>query len=637
MSKAEKRMNLDSTYYPSSFGEMCAERVARETLQPRTVQRISAQTTHSKRLSLFDDRDVKRLEFCGTIDFYNPTSENATLLRQFARKLPALRAAMNLSIESLTYWEMDVKHHTNTSESACLPESSAWSRFKCVDFILLLCNSAISLFHEASNSLPNMSAHEMSVMGPDLIDAAKILFPTIESNHVSTLLDEMYKHICAYLSCASLLWIELYDVEYRMFVGRKHRECLMNELSLDVLSNICSKALKRSTKNIAQQTSFDVHFKTNARWCMLLEHTNQYRRVNRLWATIPLFETRLCAVEWGQPTESLMHKLNDHSLPPPTNTPIKTRLQCYVLLLHKLESMLKTNQETTNRVEPTHPQTDELFALTDTLTKQCNEIRAIVTNNRPLHQYVVEHNKGASVYVSNASNWKLPAAAIYGISAVHNCNTAFDNSNGVQRLCHESHFVDPSTNFKWCTSGKLLCLRAQLVHSFFGVVFAHSSHLEFYHVRCQARFACSQEMLDRGETSETHDITDWLYREGLLRGTKQSDPRKLKLLHGGICAYFQLNTNSRNIHHALGKHAFKQNSNSYVRFNLVRGAYNVDEQYAEHPSTELRGEWMEVRTECKSRFLNTKVCGKRSRVSDGEGITDFTNTLEKCAVSVSVM
>ena len=584
---------------------------------------------------MFDDHKLKRLEFCGNIDFCNHTSENATLLRPFAQRLPALQTAMTLSIESLTYWEMDVKHHTNALDSACLPESSAWVRFKCVDFIMLLCNSAISLFHEASNSLPNMSAHEMSVMGPDLIEAARILFPTIESTGVDTLLDEMYKHICAYLSCASLLWIELYDVEYRMFVRRKERECHMNELSLDILSNICSKALKRSTKNIAQQTTTDNHFKKNAHWRMLLEHTNQYRLVNRLWATIPLFETRLCAVEWKQPSSSIICEINDDSSTT-SSTPVKEHLQCHVLLLFKLESMLKTNQENISK-EMAHPQTNELITLNDTLLKQCDKIRDLLTNKKPLHQFVVENNKSASVYASNASNWKIPAAAIYGLSAIRNCSTLFDDSTGVQRLCHDSHFVDPNTNFRWCTAGKMLCVRAQMVHSFFGIVFAHSTHTEFYHVRCQARFAPSQETLDRSEDFETHDITDWLYKEGLLRGTKQSDPKELKLSHGGICAYFQLNTNSRNIHQALGKHALGQNSKSYVRFNLVRGVYHSDRCCRSDQPTELRGEWMEVRTECKSRFLNKKNCGKRDRSSNDSLITDFTNKINKRTVSVSVV
>ena len=39
----------------------------------------------------------------------------------------------------------------------------------------------------------------------------------------------------------------------------------------------------------------------------------------------------------------------------------------------------------------------------------------------------------------------------------------------------------------------------------------------------------SHETLNRGEDAETYDITDWLYKEELLRGTKQSDPQKLKL------------------------------------------------------------------------------------------------------------
>lgn len=642
-------VDLDTKYYPSSFGEMRAERVARESQELRVIETVDSCYEHPKRMSLFDDHTVKRLEFCGTIDFCNSDSENTTLLRQFARKLPALRLAIDLSMESLTYWELNVKHHTSTSDSACLPESSAWNRFKCIDYIMLLCNSAISLFYEASNSLPNMSAREMSVMGPDLIVAAKTLFPSIESDQITDLLDEMYNYIYAHLSCASLLWIELYDVEYRMFVQRKTRPCHINELSLDILSNICSKALKRSTKTIAQQTSNDDEFKKNARWRLLLDHTNQYRLVNRVWSTIPLFETRLCAVEWTQPNSSLMGELNDHS-----TAHSNTHLRCFVLLLFKLESMLKTNQEHIMN-ELTHPQTNELITLNDTLVKQCDKIRSVLTNNKPLHQYVVEHNKTASIYASNELKWKIPATAIYGLSAFHNCSTSFDESTGVQqRLCNDSHFVDSANNFKWCTARKLLCLRAQMVHSFFGIVFTHSAHTEYYHVRCQTKFASSHETLNRGEDSETYDITDWLYKEGLLRGTKQSDPQKLKLSHGGICAYFQLDTNSRNIHQALGKHMLKQNSKSYVRFNLVRGVYNSG--HSSHCTcgtqstgafeSALLGDWMEVRTECKSRFLNKKVCGKRNRsfndtinTTDTADtiITDSTNTLNKRVVSVSVV
>ena len=162
-----------------------------------------------------------------------------------------------------------------------------------------------------------------------------------------------------------MLWLDLYDVEGRMYnmrASNDNRFDVGELINMDILTKICFRVANRIVKQSRASLQYKGEQHNNAIRHML-SSINQYRLVNQMWRDVPVFNTHLCRVSWssyGEKTSEplqttqlnsfsslghlvhlgqlaqLSHILNSNT--PSSSIPNShTRTRCRVQMLHRLE------------------------------------------------------------------------------------------------------------------------------------------------------------------------------------------------------------------------------------------------------------------------------------------------------------
>jgi len=617
LTQSAKKINLRFPQNVDGCVDITSFRSGYET---RKITDPNTQTSNHSDNAMLGTRRV-----CLNVQSKHYNSDVSNMFQIFVSQLPHLQAAQNCTMYGLQAWDRDIR--SDTRSRICKRGDLRW-RLYFIGSMLNKCKVAMRLIHESIVSVPHIERRVSNVICPDLFEVAARVFPTVNASDLKTLIQQLTQHIYTGLRVVSVMWLEIYTTQhFDLLVRREPREqCSpITTLENDTLTTILCITAKRCIRN---QTPSNVQLITNVYWVKMINEVTTMRQVCKTWNSLNMWSYRIALMQsTPEPRYARNNNNNDstqYNLAKRSTHP--TQLQCQIERQYKLEQHLKTLKRkidvvqsggglALNSIHSVFEQQEAIANQTilskykteySEATNECKRIRTNHTGGYSLYEFVSQHNATAAKTVNREPTLCVSANLVYAVSAMNHCRNPFQRSTTLKKSASEAHFVNPTTNQKSFTTKLIMCLRLQMVHAFFGVVFAHPQHQKQHKLRCEVTCINTQQ--------EPIDITQWLIDNNKLFGSHGTDVNNIELRDGGAEVYFKMTACNRELAGAIG---VDTTTKLLVRFviattstlpsineNKCVNVNNYDNEVTRKPR-HIVGEWMTVRTETTGKFMET--------------------------------